>query len=1084
MAAVRFNRLSHQILLVFLLVVIVSLGVSGWFVMKISENIVTRKISEGDQNFAGRIAQEVAAEMATVKPTLTLLAESTGLRLMEATEVKDEIDRVQRSFPEITSIYVADMEGEQIARTGTGKLENVSRIWSFQVARGGDELVSDIYLKPMTSEPVQTITLPIIDNGTVIGVLSADVSFRRIMVSVMGIYIGKDGNVVVIADNGRVVAHTRMKQVPELDLTRLPVVEAVLAGEEGAMKDYTDELGRQVLGSYVPIKELGWGVLIQRPLADIDAEVGQIRTTIILVTIAAVLLAVLAGWLMSRQIAKPIGQLASASERVAQGDLSTLVDVKSSNEVGALAHSFNQMIVSLKESRDELQQWSEALRESEKKYRTILDDIEDGYFEVDIAGNFTFFNDSMCGIIGYSRDEMMGMNNRQFMDKENAKKVFQAFNRVYTTGKPTKGFGWEIIRKDGARGFIEASISPMRSSEGEPIGFRGIVRDIIERKRAEEELKRHREHLEELVKERTAQLRAANEEVQQRADELTALYEVSRDLAAALNLEVLLPVIAQRLTDTLGADRCTVFLFDERAGLLRARAAHGYMAERLADFSYQPGEEIAGQAYATEKTQYVPDLDLVPDLPRRDEIRAVLAIPLASPTAGPLGVLSVTSLQPEAFTPDQQQLLETLAGQIARAIENARLYQETERHAADLAALYEVGKEITSTLELDTMLQTIADDAARMVGADKSLILLIDAEEEKLTRAMGHGYSRAQLDGHTFEEFQDGISGWVLQKKVPTLSADIQTDERNRGKALTSARRSRDRSAAIAPLAIGDKMMGTLTVVNSRQEAVFTPADLSLVTMLAGQASIAIQNARLYEATQEADRLKSQFLANMSHELRTPLNSIIGYTKLMLDGLEGPINEEQREDLRIVYTNSKHLLQLINDLLDLSRIEAGKIVLSYQTFTISELLAEVIPGIEQLVREKGIALVTSVDPSIDYLYADKGKTRQVLINILGNAVKFTNEGSIELNVAETDTDFVFSATDTGIGIKKEHLEVIFDRFEQVGPAQIAGYEGTGLGLTISKQFVEMQGGRIWAESEPGKGSTFSFTLPKKRVTGP
>jgi signal transduction histidine kinase len=233
---------------------------------------------------------------------------------------------------------------------------------------------------------------------------------------------------------------------------------------------------------------------------------------------------------------------------------------------------------------------------------------------------------------------------------------------------------------------------------------------------------------------------------------------------------------------------------------------------------------------------------------------------------------------------------------------------------------------------------------------------------------------------------------------------------------------------------------------------------------------------------EEMSRHKSQFLANMSHELRTPLNSIIGYTKLMLDGLEGDINEEQQKDLHTVYTNSKHLLELINGLLDLSRIEAGKIVLSYEVFTISDLLSEVIPTIEQLAREKGLNLTYSVAPDIDRLYADKAKTKQVLINILGNAIKFTNEGSIKLNVAEIDSDFIFSVTDTGMGIKKEDLEAIFDSFKQVGPAQIAGYEGTGLGLAISKQFIEMQGGRIWAESELGKGTTFTFTLPKKRVT--
>jgi len=586
--------------------------------LQISEDIVTQKISEGDQNFAGRIAQEIEAEMASVKPTLTLLAASTGLRLMEATEVKGEIDRVQSSFPEITSIYVADVEGEQIARTGAGELENVSMAFSFLMAREGHELVSDIYLEPTTSQPMQTITLPIIDNGTVVGVLSADISFSRIMVSVMDIYIGKNGNVVVVADNGMVVAHTRMKQVPELDMSNLPVVEAVLAGEEGTMKGYTDELGRQVLGSYMPIQELGWGVLIQRPLADIDAEVEQLRTTILWATIAGVFLGVLGGTLMARQITKPIGQLASASERVAQGDLSTPVDIKSSNEVGVLARSFNQMIVSLKKARGELQQWGE-----------------------------------------------------------------------------------ELERK---------------------------------------------------VHERTAEL-------EQRSQEL----------------------------------------------------------------------------------------------------------------------------------------------------------------------------------------------------ADTNIHL------------------------------------------------------------------------------------------------------------------------------EEMSRHKSQFLANMSHELRTPLNSIIGYTKLMLDGLEGDINEEQQKDLHTVYTNSKHLLELINSLLDLAKIEAGKIVLSYETFTISDLLAEVISTIEPLVREKGLTLTHSVAPDIDRLYADRAKTKQVLINILGNAVKFTGKGGIRLNIAESDSEFIFSVTDTGLGIKEEDLEAIFDSFKQVGPAQIAGYAGTGLGLAVSKQFIEMQGGRIWAESELGKGSTFTFTLPKKKM---
>jgi PAS domain S-box-containing protein len=243
---------------------------------------------------------------------------------------------------------------------------------------------------------------------------------------------------------------------------------------------------------------------------------------------------------------------------------------------------------------------------------------------------------------------------------------------------------------------------------------------------------------------------------------------------------------------------------------------------------------------------------------------------------------------------------------------------------------------------------------------------------------------------------------------------------------------------------------------------------------------LAEANVRL----EEMSRHKSRFLANMSHELRTPLNSIIGYTKLMLDGLEGEITEEQRKDLRTVYNNSQSLLALINDLLDLSKIEAGKVTVTNEAFTLTELLDEVLPFMRRLAEGKGLALEYMVAPGIDHLYADRAKTKQTLVNLLGNAVKFTEKGSIKLEVAEGDGEFVFSVSDTGMGIKKEDLEVIFDSFKQVGPAQIAGFEGTGLGLAISKQFVEMQGGRIWAESELGKGSTFTFTLPKNKAPRP
>jgi signal transduction histidine kinase len=230
---------------------------------------------------------------------------------------------------------------------------------------------------------------------------------------------------------------------------------------------------------------------------------------------------------------------------------------------------------------------------------------------------------------------------------------------------------------------------------------------------------------------------------------------------------------------------------------------------------------------------------------------------------------------------------------------------------------------------------------------------------------------------------------------------------------------------------------------------------------------------------EEANLHKSQFLANMSHELRTPLNSIIGYTKLMLDGLEGSVTSEQKEDLQTVYDNSKHLLSLINDLLDLSKIEAGKFEIIKENFTVNDFLSKIIPGMEKLAKDKGLELSYSVSPGIEKIYADKNKTKQVLFNLLGNAVKFTQKGGVHLDINEKDSEIIFSVRDTGIGIAKEDIGALFASYKQVGPARLDGSEGTGLGLVISKQFVEKQGGRIWVESELGKGSSFIFTLPKQ-----
>jgi signal transduction histidine kinase len=237
-------------------------------------------------------------------------------------------------------------------------------------------------------------------------------------------------------------------------------------------------------------------------------------------------------------------------------------------------------------------------------------------------------------------------------------------------------------------------------------------------------------------------------------------------------------------------------------------------------------------------------------------------------------------------------------------------------------------------------------------------------------------------------------------------------------------------------------------------------------------------NARL----EQASRAKSEFLANMSHELRTPMNAILGFTEMMRDNLYGQVPPDLQEPLTDIQTNGRHLLGLINDVLDLSKIEAGRMELSLQEYLVPDLVDAVRVSLRSLAVERGLDIVTQVPPDLPTAYGDARRLTQCLMNLTGNALKFTKEGHVEIAVELDGDDLVYRVTDTGIGIAKEDLERVFDEFRQVDSTTIRDFAGTGLGLSITKKFIEMHGGRIWVESEPGRGSTFYFAVPL-RVEG-
>ncbi|MDY7040784.1 MAG: ATP-binding protein, partial [Chloroflexota bacterium] len=391
------------------------------------------------------------------------------------------------------------------------------------------------------------------------------------------------------------------------------------------------------------------------------------------------------------------------------------------------------------------------------------------------------------------------------------------------------------------------------------------------------------------------------------------------------------------------------------------------------------------------------------------------------------------------------------------------------------------------------VLDTILKQLGRVVSYDSAAIFLLS--DELLKVAAGRGFpDEEQITGLSLSVKENALFRQICRKKRPLVLADAQKDERFLGSGGTDYVRGWIGSPLIAK---GD-IIGSLTV-DSRQPGAYDEEIAQTVFLFASQAALAIENAILYEETVrmveqlemtnaqlqeamqqslEADRLKSEFLASMSHELRTPLNAIIGFSEVILEGIDGPLTETQEMDLTAIHEAGKHLLSLINDVLDLAKIEAGRMKLQMKKIDLNELVSEVLSTTDASAREKDIALVSETAPALPPIFADSQRVRQILLNLISNAIKFTNNGSVTVRADMADDENItVSIIDTGIGISAEHIAIIFEEFRQADGSSTRKYGGTGLGLPLSKRLVELHGGQMWVESEVGRGSTFSFTLP-------
>ena len=446
-----------------------------------------------------------------------------------------------------------------------------------------------------------------------------------------------------------------------------------------------------------------------------------------------------------------------------------------------------------------------------------------------------------------------------------------------------------------------------------------------------------------------------------------------------------------------------------------------------------------------------------------------------------------------AWAQEEQLLVKQVADQLSLALENARLFQETKRAEEALkrqneylAAAAEIGRLVTSTLDLNTIFSRTVNLVRERFGFYHAAIFV--AEETGfnavLREATGAAGAEMKARQHSLSLNDESIVGKVMLHGEPVIANDTSEEPTFRANALLPE----TRAEAAIPLRVGSRIIGALDIQSTDIET-FTPDAQSVLQILADQVAIAIDNARSYELSQQAvkemreiDHVKTQFLANMSHELRTPLNSIIGFSRVILKGIDGPITDLQQQDLTAIYNSGQHLLGLINDVLDLAKIEAGKMELSFDEINVSDIITSVMSTATGLVKDKPIKLKRQGESDLPAVRADPIRLRQVLLNLLSNAAKFTDEGDITVHAAIQDgpagyPELLISVTDTGPGIAPEDQSKLFQAFSQVDDSPTRKTGGSGLGLSISQQLVQLHGGRIGVHSDLGKGSTFYFTLP-------
>ncbi|MEO1165637.1 MAG: ATP-binding protein, partial [Chloroflexota bacterium] len=687
-------------------------------------------------------------------------------------------------------------------------------------------------------------------------------------------------------------------------------------------------------------------------------------------------------------------------------------------------------------------------------------------------GEVLYLNSGGMALVGYTREEIIGESLEKFHVPDDVQFLRNAALREAVEKGSWSG-RLDMLRKDGSTFPVDQTIFTITDDAGNLLNFATVARDVSAQVAAERQ---------------TNTLAEINNALAQAYDEETILQAlgayVEQTDAKAISIFYLgepdannEPTTAWQIADW---ERGDITVLDDNPvqfNLADFPIAKLWMANRNDIITIEDvrEDERVGEA-------------LTANYLERGEPSLVI-LPLYA-AQNWQAVISVSWSEPHKLDAEEYAIYEAIIPGLASVIASRRAFLNAreanvraQRRAAELETVANVSSAATTLLDLDELLDSVVNLTKDNFDLYHAHIYLYDEEERVLKLAAGAGDIGQMMKMHGHQLSYDNPSGLVpraARSKQPVVvnnTGDVMDF-------LPNPLLPDTRSELAIPMLVGDDLIGVMDIQASVTNR-FEDADIAVQSTLASQVAVAVRNAQAFdrerrtiERLRELDRLKQEFIANMSHELRTPLNSIIGYSEVLLDGIDGELTEDAEEDVDAIHTSGKHLLSIINEILDMAKIDAGQMSLTRQEKDLVEILKHTVVSNQVLVKDKPVEILLEEATEIPMVYIDPIRINQIMLNIVGNAIKFTEEGSVTVRYGMHNEDYVIvEIIDTGIGMSEEQLSVAFERFRQVDGSSTRRAGGTGLGLTITSQLVEMHGGDIGVTSKVGEGSRFYFTIP-------